>query len=603
MSRVRLSLSKAKDGGKRHIVLRTDSVHGLAIKPVIATHVLQGEAVPVIRYRGEDMIAMFNIRYLDRLTMTFPDAELSAGLRRRMQREAQKRLDAMDVPEVHVPGFQGDLYDFQAQGVATTVDRLEDDGVFMLNDEMGLGKTIQALATAIKMKKKRILVVTTKSGCGSWAKILRNLFPKVKYVVIEGDSAKREAIVRTRKVRVTLVNFEALRVAPFDAQGQPWVKKKSRGKKVWKPVNPAIFNVRWDMLITDEFHKCKNPESQQTQGLLCLPKAEAELMMSGTPFLNNPLELWPVLHRLWPQKFPSYWAFERNLVIKDGRKVVGYNPDQMIELRDFLAAHSLRRRKDQVGIQLPEVIYSTRLCGLTPEQRRLYKKIKDEFQLLLDDGSVKSIVGALPQITRLKQACFSPELYGGSKQSAKLIELREIVEELVASGEKAIIFSQWEEACQIIAREFAEYNPAYVTGKVTGYAKVDGVRMTKRSIQEDKFNNDDSCKLYIGTIAANQEAITLSAATYVIFTDKAWTPLANDQAIARSAAGGLRGVGTTVPVNVIELFAEDTFEARIEELLTYKKGLFDRMVEADGGVKDKRKKVEGVTIRELRDLL
>ncbi len=229
MSQVSLSLSKAKDGGKRHLVLRTNSVHGMNIKPIIRDHVLQGEATPVIRYRGEDMLAMFNVRFLDRLTMTFPDADLSDGLRRRMQRAAVKRLEAMDVPEVHVPGFQGDLYDFQAQGVDTTVDRLTTEGAFMLNDEMGLGKTIQALAVAIKMKKKRILVVTTKSGCGSWSKILRNLFPKVKFVVIEGDGAKREAIVRTRKVRVTLVNFEALRVAPFDSQGKPWAKKKSRG--------------------------------------------------------------------------------------------------------------------------------------------------------------------------------------------------------------------------------------------------------------------------------------------------------------------------------------------------------------------------------------
>jgi SNF2 family DNA or RNA helicase len=611
MSDLRLALSKPDAEGKRHLVLRGDGVKMLRVLPVIRKYVLPQGRTPVLRYRGTDTLVMFNQKYLDRLFMTFPDAELSDGLRRRLAKQYAERTKDMEIPDVQVPGFEGTLWDFQKVGVAEGVAALRDNGVHMLNDEMGLGKTIQALCMLLKLKKKRVLIVTTKSGCGSWAKIIKNLFPRMKYVVVDGTPAQRASLLRNNKVRITLVNFEALRVQPVDSEGKPWRKRKivngknvgSQGKKAWRAVNPDVFNQRWDGLVVDEFHKCKNPEAQKTAGLLALPKCEHELMMSGTPFLNNPLEMWPTLHRLWPRKFPSFYSFENNLAIKDGEGVIGYNPDAMIELRDFLDQHSMRRRKDQVGVDMPEVIYTTRLVELTPEQRRLYNKIKQEFKLLLDSGEIKTIKGALPQITRLKQACFSPELYGGSKTSAKIEELRDIVQELVASGEKAIIFSQWEEACEIIRREFAEYNPAYVTGKVTGYCKVDGVRMTKRMREEDKFNMDDTCKLYIGTIDANQEAITLSAGTYVIFTDKAWTPLANEQAAARSAAGGLRGVGVTVPVNIIELFAEDSFEARIEEVLSYKKGLFDKIVERDGGTKDTRKKVAGVTVRTIRDML
>lgn len=611
MSDLRLALSKKGADGKRHIVLRGDSVQMLRALKVIRKHVLPKGRPPVVRYRGTDTLVLFHLKYLDRLFMTFPDADLSNGLRKRLAKQYQERYQDYEVPEVHVPGFEGELWDFQKTGVHEGVKALRATGVHMLNDEMGLGKTIQALCMILKMKKKRVLIVTTKSGCGSWAKIIKNLFPRMKYVVVDGTPAQRASLLRNKKVRITLVNFETLRVQPVDSQGKPWKARKivngknvgSNGKKHWRAVNPDVFNQRWDGLVVDEFHKCKNPDAQRTAGLLALPKCDMELMMSGTPFLNNPIELWPVLHRLWPKKFPSHYAFENNLAIKDGEGIIGYNPDAMIELRDFLDQHSMRRRKDQVGVDMPEVIYTTRLVELTPEQRRLYKKIKQEFQLLLDTGEIKNIKGALPQITRLKQACFSPELYGGSKTSAKIEELRDIVEELVASGEKAIIFSQWEEACQIIKREFEHYNPAYVTGKVTGYCKVDGVRMTKRMREEDKFNLDETCKLYIGTIDANQEAITLSAGTYVIFTDKAWTPLANEQAAARSAAGGLRGVGVTVPVNIIELFAEDTFEARIEEVLSYKKGLFSKIVELDGGTKDKRRKVKGITMSTIRETL
>lgn len=604
-------MSKKDAKGKRHLVLRTSADHALKIMPAVRNTVLQGESIPVVRHRGLDTLVLFNMKYLDRVAMTFPDADLSPGLRKRLVKQAIAELEGLEVPDVHVPGFKGELYDFQKQGVQAIIDGINDEGVFMLNDEMGLGKTIQALSAAVKLKRKRILVVTTKSGCGSWAKICRALFPKVSHIIVDGSKAQRAAAVRNNKVRITLVNFEALRVQPIDSDGNPWKKRKivngrnvgSNGKKHFRAVNPDLFTIKWDMLIVDEFHKCKNVDAQQTVGLLSLPKTGAELMMSGTPFLNNPIELFPALHRLWPESFRSEWEFRTNLTIKDGGEVVAYNPDTLIELRDFLAANSLRRRKDQVGIQLPPVVFTTRLVTLTPEQRRLYNKIRDEFALLLDNGEIRNIVGALPQITRLKQACFSPELYGGSKHSAKIDELHDVVDELISAGRKPIVFSQWETATQIIRREFSHLNPAYVTGEVTGYAKQDGVRVLKRTIQEDKFNRDDDCKMYIGTIKANQEAITLSAGTDVIFTDKEWTPLANDQAIARSAAGGLRGIGMTGSVNIIELFAEDSFEERIEELLKYKKGLFDRVVELDGGVEDTRKKVRGITTATIRDLL
>jgi SNF2 family DNA or RNA helicase len=193
----------------------------------------------------------------------------------------------------------------------------------------------------------------------------------------------------------------------------------------------------------------------------------------------------------------------------------------------------------------------------------------------------------------LKQACFSPELYGGSPKSSKVEELKQIVEELVASGEKAIIFSQWSKACEIMKRELADYNPAYVTGKI---------RTKLRHEEQRRFNEDPDCHLYIGTIDANREAINLGIATYVIFTDEGWTPAGNDQAIGRSAAGGLRGASVKkgVKVTVIVMQAEDTYEQNVEALLKKKRAIFDRTVERDGG---KIRKIEKVTLNDLRKAL
>src|SRR5205085_3806937 len=95
----------------------------------------------------------------------------------------------------------------------------------------------------------------------------------------------------------------------------------------------------------------------------------------------------------------------------------------------------------------------------------------------------------------------------------------------------------------------------------------------KRMDEYQKFNEDPECQVYIGTIGANREAINLPVAVYVIFTDLGWTPAGNDQAIGRSAAGGLRGahLGKDQVVTVIELQAKDSYEQYVQDLLKDKR--------------------------------
>lgn len=282
------------------------------------------------------------------------------------------------------------------------------------------------------------------------------------------------------------------------------------------------------------------------------------------------------------------WGYASKNCIFNGYKVIGYR--NLGELKDFFMARSIRRRKSQILADLPEKVYSARYVTLTNEQRKLYNEIRDEMILWLDDGTHKTVNSVLARTTRLKQACFSPELYQGSPVSAKLDELKEIVEELTASGEKALIFSQWSKATRILQRELAQYNPAYVDGSIP---------LSKRTAEQDRFNDDEECQLYIGTIGANRESITLSAATYVIFTDKGWTPAENEQALSRSAAGGLRGLEAGVDkVHIIELQALDTLEERIEALLEKKRRLNNLLVERDGG-----DRMDRMTIQSIRDIL
>lgn len=583
---MKISLSKKGDARGKHLVVVANSAEYAQADVVIPRHILKGRR-PVREViwteksytpsgprhrRIEGVLYRLHRDYLDLLTMTFPHVELSAAAERLLRSRTRDAYADAEVPDIKVPAMKGKLWGFQKSGVDLICRIIDGSDQFaqtrggFLNDSMGLGKTVQVLAAISLYDLTDVLVITTNNGKWAWSSIAEQLFPSLDVVICDGTAAERRAIVEAGH-QITLVNPEMLRATA-----------KGRGEsRTYTPRNPFLFERDWEFVVADESHKFKNPSAQQTMGFTQLPAGRI-LAMSGTPFLNRPEELWPLFHLLAPDQWPgSYDAFVKDLVIKgDDGKPFAYNPELGGQIKDFLDNHGLRRRKDQVVKDLPEVIYSTINVELTPAQRKLYEKIRDEMILLLEDGEISTIKALIAQITRLKQACFSPELYGGEHTSAKIDELKEVVSELVASGHKAIIFSQWAKATRVIQRELAEYNPAYVDGSVKG---------SLRQAEQDRFNTDSDCHLYVGTIRANQESITLSEATYVIFCDKDWTPMANAQAEARSASGGLRGIHLEqgAKVNIITLYAHGTIEEAIDKLLATKQAAFNSFIERDGG--------------------
>lgn len=570
--------SRPKQDGTRDVVLDLTRREEHEVVDVLRTQVFGRRAPKRNVRRNGDVRYRFAGNTLDRLLATFPFAELSPGLDARARRQSMAAISE-PVPELDLPDFDGELYDFQKIGVARILRGIADHGSFFLNDEMGLGKTVQAIAAMISLQPFPVLVVCPNSAKWVWERMVQSFSP---YEVAVVDATKQNKHERTELIRarmdVTVINVESLRL------------------------HPELATIDYGLIITDEYHRFKNPKAAQTVAWHAL-KSEADLLMSGTPLLNRLEEIWSALHQAFPDRYPNYWMFEKWLCIKskpqlipkrdaeghilrDARgnvimqripgRVVGYKPEPFEALKKHLHEPlvSVRRRKDQVLDDIPEVVTTQLLVELTREQRRLYNEIVDNMRLELESGEIQRLSQIIQVVTRTKQACFSPELYGGSATSAKLDELKVLVREIVDSGRKALIGSQWARATKILARELAEYDPAYVDGKVTGH---------KRMAQIDKFNETE-CPLYIGTLKANREAITLGGASYVVLTDKDWSPLTNDQFIGRSGAGGLRGLDTESDnIQVIELFAHDTVEAKIDALLNRKRAMFNAFVENDGG--------------------
>ena len=612
---MKIMLSKKQRGQRRHVVMTCTVPEASEIRGIIYHEVLRGEVYPVsenyfVPQPTGARIAMtrfrLHMRYMERLMLTFPFADFSPGLTSRLSAQAQAELRALPIPEnLDLGCFTGDLRDYQKQAVGVMLPK--EQSRFSLEDDLGLGKSWELLAILAAKRAVPAVIVVRNSIKFMWARFVEQL-TDYTYGVLDGTAAERASILE-QEPDIVIANHEALRVKKWQEDdagdgsninpetGEPWVWYNFK--------NPALFfrgadaykqDWREDELKTakrkvwrfagvDEYHNYKNPTAQQTYGLHQL-KAKRKLGMSGTPFINGrPEERWSILHWLWPERWPSYAQFLATYCIRRGSRVIAYQG--LADLREFLAQHSLRRRKEQVIDQLPTVTYVDDMIDLTPEQRRLYNEIFNRMLLWIDEEP-RSIVNALAQLTRLKQACFSPELYGGSQHSAKMTRLKEIVEELVREGHKAIIFSQWSKATRIMQRELEQYNPAYIDGTVKPRDRMDEV---------DKFNNDEDCKIFIGTIGACREGFTLSAATYVIFTDKGWTPAENYQAAGRSAAGGLRGEGVE-RVTIIEIKANNTIEEDIEELLARKQRMNNRLTERDAGPVEDR-----ISMGDIRDLL
>lgn len=606
---MRISLSERDHKLGRHLVLLVSRAEESAgINRVIEDQVTERKNVIRERVMGTDkagvpvireIIYRFSVHYLERIFLTFPQAEWSKAAER--YRKKMLYEEAMDgpVPDIVVPGFKGNvIFDYQKKAIKWCEDWLDDFHAVMLNDDMGLGKTVVCYSIIDRDKAfftrqhwKRILVVTTNSGKRAWWKIAKHpvfvdgeqveapKFPKLDINLIEGTRGQRHVQLQDRH-HITVINEEMIRIE-IDRQKNERVSY------------PELFDTEWDLVIVDEYHHFKNPHAQSSVGFLRL-KAKSMVIMSGTPFMNRPEELWTAFHRVDAESWPDYASFSSVLPIRGGGgRVIGYQRGIVSDIRDFLQERSLRRTRDDVKLDLPQVMPPTEITvQLTPEQRRLYDKLRDEFILALENGNEKKVLYVLAHITRLKQACFSPELYGGSKHSAKVDKLRdEIVPELVAAGHKAILFAEWKQACEIMRRELEQYNPAFVTG---------GMNTKARSLEEDRFNQDRDCKLYIGTISANQESISLGAASYVVFASQPWNPARKNQARDRSASGGVRGLalGKDVKVNVIDLHAENTIEEWVDDLLARKSRMFGAMIESDGGTQ-----LPKTVIKDIREML
>lgn len=451
---------------------------------------------------------------------------------------------------------------------------------FLLCDDQGLGKTKQIIDFVGCLEKtdtinKVLIVCGVNSLKYNWQSeisihsdekgwVLGTRFRKTTGKAYEGSTKdKLEDLDNLPDCRYIITNIESLR-----AGAEKISKSKYHfpiAEKLQELCKKGIISV----IAFDECHKSKDPTSLQSRTMLLL-SASYMSAMSGTPLMNNPLDLYFPIHWLGYENH-SFYQFKQHYCTLGGwggSQVVGYK--NLEEIRALMDEVMLRRLKTEV-LDLPEKIRKIEYVDMTSKQAQVYKEVYNG--VMSELNQIKFSNNPLSMMIRLRQATgWTGILSDKVQESAKMERMIELVEEITASGQKAIIFSNWESMTSVAREKLKSYNPAYITG---------ATKADDRMKEVTRFQNDDKCKVIIGTIGAMGTGLTLTAAQNVIFLDSPW-----NMALKAQAEDRAHRIGTKGTVNIITLVCKNTIDERIEELVEKKGMVADALVDGKVSIDD-----------------
>jgi hypothetical protein len=411
----------------------------------------------------------------------------------------------------------------------------------ILADDMGLGKTLQALAWLAWLRaqpeagNRPNLVVCPKSVMDNWCAEAGRFLPGLRVKIWRGTdpSALKEALA---EADLFVINYTQLRVLGLD-----------------------LANIVWHSIILDEGQYIKNPESQTAQVARAL-KADHRLALSGTPIENRLLDLWSLMAFAMPGVLGNRRQFSKRF---DQAEDVLARRRLAARVRPFL----LRRTKLQVASELPDRIEEDLLCELEGEQKTLYRaEFKRAQQMLLKIKTRQELneqrFNFLTSLLRLRQICCHPALIQPeaiAQESAKVSALLELLEPLMAEGNKVLVFSQFVSMLEILKQAMTAQNwpHFYLAGETENRGEL-----------VERFQSAPGPAVFLISLKAGGFGLNLTAASYVVLFDPWWNPAVENQAIDRT-----HRIGQTSKVIAYRLLIKNSIEEKIRALQRTKSAL------------------------------
>lgn len=333
----------------------------------------------------------------------------------------------------------------------------------------------------------------------------------------------------------------------------------------------------WDRIVLDEAQHIKNAGTRQARAARALP-ARHRLALTGTPVENRLEELRSIMDFAMPKMLGSPQTFRARFAVPIERE---RDENAISRLRLITQPFVLRRVKTDPAVitDLPDKIEMTVRANLTVEQAALYQAVVDDMLAKIKDAKGMARKGAvLSALTRLKQVCNHPAhylgdgsgiLHRGSHRSGKLALVEDVLDAVLADGEKALLFTQF--------REFGELIAPYLTERFGTEIPFlhGGVPKQRRDGMVTRFQEPDGPSLMLLSLKAGGTGLNLTAANHVVHLDRWWNPAVENQATDRAFR-----IGQQRNVQVRKLVCVDTIEERIDEMINGKRQLADLAIGA-----------------------
>lgn len=478
--------------------------------------------------------------------------------------------------------FQGRLRGYQREGLGWL--RFLDEFGFggCLADDMGLGKTVQVLAL---LDSQRPVGEPPAGQPANPSATKRKATPAKSANGKAAPAAHAPSLVVAPRSLISNWIAEARRFTPqirvldYTGQGRAMLREQFAEHDLvittYGTLRRDIGRLKelaFDYCVLDEAQSIKNADSQSAKACRLL-QARRRLAMTGTPIENHLGELWSLFEFLNPGMLGRSTALKR-LASSSPDKAPAAFESFAKGLKPFM----LRRTKGQVLSELPEKTEQTLYCELEKKQRKLYDELRNHYRDLLAKridavGMQRSKIQVLEALLRLRQAACHPGLLDPGQigqPSAKLETLLEQLDEVLAEGHKALVFSQFTSLLAIVRKELDRR-------KIT-YEYLDG-KTRDRQRRVDRFQQDPACRLFLISLKAGGLGLNLTAADYVFILDPWWNPAVEAQAVDRA-----HRIGQTRRVFAYRLIARDTVEEKILDLQRDKQKLAEAIISADNSL-------------------
>ncbi len=493
-------------------------------------------------------------------TITQPDS----GLRIQVVAQGElaelvERIRARDaINELAPPAeLRAELRHYQGRGMSWLVQLTQLGLGACLADDMGLGKSVQWLAYLLHRRAlhvddmRPVLLVCPTSVIGNWEREMARFTPDLPLLRHYGAERIQNAddFMIAATGRVVLTSYGLLR------RDLPWLK-----------------DIEFAVVTLDEAQFIKNSASATARAARALQASE-RVALTGTPVENHLTELWSIMEFLNPGLLGPRETFRREIAIpveRYGRE------DVALRLRRMVAPFILRRVKTDPNVisDLPDKFESKVFCSLTREQASLYQNAVDESLAEIESAAGIARRGrVLALLTALKQICNHPAHYLREQgplagRSGKLDRLVEMLEQVLAEGDRALIFTQYREMGERLVRSLSRVQGKAVPFLHGGVSRVARDEMVRRFQEESRGS-----RLLVISLKAGGTGLNLTAATAVFHFDRWWNPAVEDQATDRAYR-----IGQQRTVQVYKLLCAGTVEEKIDQMLEAKRELAAQVV-------------------------